>query len=310
MDSALPLVSLVCSIPDDDTLANFHGALFRVLRGLGSAHRFEILYSAAGKSEGDSSAIDSLAQLDPRIRRLSSPAADHDSVLRVGLAQATGDMLVMLDAGVHSPEILSRLLELAKGPCAWIEGVSEDHAARNRWLSWMRRDQATPSSGVLLLKRAALDALRKSTPHAQSVREWLRAEKLPRAELSLAPATHAESASTAPLLRRIIADVHTSWKTSPFTLVAYFGAMVFVVGVFLAFWFSLQGAFAPNTVWFSWCYLIVLMHILGGGILVAVGKLGALTTRILEQLQHRPDQTQSTRPGEKRTLRPPSRDAA
>src|SRR5262245_24605364 len=310
MDSALPLVTVVCSIPDDGTLASFHGALFRVLRGLEGAYRFEILYSDANKSGNETSAIDALAQLDPRIHRLSSPAGDSDALLRAGLAQAGGVMILLLHGGIHSPELLPRLLDLAKGPCAWVEGVPQGEPAANRWPRWLQREQASKGPSCLLLKRAALDALRKPGADGKQVRERLYAEKLPRAELTYAPPPRAATAPTAPLLRRVIADVFTMWKTTPFTLLVYFGGMVFLVGVFLALWFLLRGAIAPNTVWFSWCYLIVVLHILGGGILVAVGKLGAMMTRIFEKLQQLAGSAEAARPPQTLALRPPSRDAA
>lgn len=84
--------------------------------------------------------------------------------------------------------------------------------------------------------------------------------------------------------RRWSVEYLAMWRQAPLELVSYFGATVFIVGVFLALWFTAQGIIAAGSVWFSWCYLIVLLHILGGSILFALGKLGALATRILERV--------------------------
>jgi hypothetical protein len=312
MDSALPLVSIVCSIPSDDALTNFHGALFRALRGLESNYRFEIHYASAAKGDGQSSAIDALAQLDPRIQRLSAPTLGSDAVLRAGMAQATGEILLLLDAGVHAADLLPRLLDLAKGPCVWIEGVAQRQPAAKPWQRWLRRGQAPALPALLLLKRPALDALRRPALAQQTVRDALRAAALPRAEFSHAPTNSEADAPAGSLLRQVVNNVRTAWRTSPFTLVVYFGGTVCAIGIFLALWFSLQGAVAPNTIWFSWCYLIVLLHVLCGSILVAVGKLGAVATKILEQLPDRqkPAQTFSVRPAETPAILPLTRPRA
>ena len=249
MDSALPLVSIVCSIPGDEALARFHGALFRALRGLESNYRFEIHYAGGANGERRPSAIDELAQLDPRIHRLSAPALGSDAVLRAGMAQATGEILLLLDAGVHAADLLPRLLDLAKGSCVWIEGMAQRQHAAKPWQRWLRRGQATALPALLLLKRPALDALRRPALAQQSPRDALRAAALPRAELSYAPTSGEADAPAGSLLRQVN-NVRTAWRTSPFTLVAYFGGTVCVIGIFLALWFSLQGAVAPNTVWF------------------------------------------------------------
>ncbi|GEM_PF-4295922 len=283
MDPTLPLVSVVCSTPGNDTLANFHGALFRVLRGLESGYRFEILYVGA-----DDVAVDALAQLDPRIRRVSVGADDDgDRLLRAGLANALGDLMICMNAEAHAPELLPRMLDLAKGPCAFALGVAEKQTAPSLAQRWLSTSKTMALPRMLMLKRTALEAMRAPGIDQQSLSEALLAGDLPRAELTYVPTARAASASAAPWLGRVVADVHETWKRAPLGLITYFGAMVFVVGVILALWFSLQGVIAPNSVWFSWCYLIVLLHILGGSILYALGKVGTLATRILDHIAER-----------------------
>ena len=195
--------------------------------------------------------------------------------------------MVLMDADAHSPELLAGMFDRAQGPCAVVEGVPEQPPAPSLWQRWLAPSKSIAPPPLLLLKRAALDALRAHGSDQQPLRNALRAANLPRAELNYVPQVRANSAPPTPWLGRVIADMHATWKRAPLALMTYFGAMVFVVGVFLAFWFSLQSVVAPNSVWFSWCYLIVLLHLLGGSILFSIGKLGALATRILEQVQER-----------------------
>ena len=284
MDSTLPLVSLICSIRgDDETLPQFHGALFRVLRALERAYRFEILYVGAGDRAG----VDALAQLDPRIRALPAiPADPSDSILQADLEHATGSMVVALDADAHPPDVIPRLLELAQGPCALVEGAPPESRPSPWFLRLFPSSKAAATPTLVLLKGPALAALRASGHPQRLLSEAVRAMDLPRAKLAYAPNVRSVESRLMPL-RRLIADVRETWQRAPLALVAYFGGTMFIVGVFLTVWFTVQGMIAPGSVWFSWCYLIVLLHILGGSILFALGKLGALASRILERVQER-----------------------
>ena len=69
MESSLPLVSLACWAEGDaDALQRFHSALFPVVRALENAYRFDIAYIGADHDAGALERVQSLAQLDPRIR--------------------------------------------------------------------------------------------------------------------------------------------------------------------------------------------------------------------------------------------------
>ena len=74
----------------------------------------------------------------------------------------------------------------------------------------------------------------------------------------------------------------------PLRLMTLLGVVSLAVGVLLALWFPIQGWLRPGTVWFSWCYLIVLLHLLGGGILAGLGILGEYLVRVLEQSKQLP----------------------
>jgi hypothetical protein len=74
----------------------------------------------------------------------------------------------------------------------------------------------------------------------------------------------------------------------PLRISTALGGLVLAVGLFLALWFPIQGWLWPGTVWFSWCYLIVLLHFLGGSILCSIGLVGECLGQILEQTKQPP----------------------
>ncbi len=284
MDSALPLVSVVCvATPDKDILPNFHSSLFRVLRPLESAYRFEVLYVGT-RTSGDSLAqMETLAQLDPRVGLLSSEAVDFDAAQRFGLQRAAGAMVVFLDPSTHPADVLPRLLEKAGTGCPIVNGVSETlpRSPSSSWRLGFSGAQRLPA--CLLLQREAADLVMASTERERSMAETALATSLPRGELTFAPVPFRDRDATMNL-RRLLQERFAAYSHDPLSLVTAFGGTVFLIGVFLALWFPLQSKFAPGTVWFSWCYLIVLLHILGGSILYALGRVIALARQILERV--------------------------
>jgi hypothetical protein len=279
-------VSLVCSAsPQENALADFHSALFPVLRALESDYRFEILYVGDSRCAGALARIEALAQLDPRVRLLpQAQPAQGDQALRAGLEEAKGELIITIDSILHPLDMVPQLLEQAKGPCDIVLAVAKDRSAP----IWLERLWPVKSAGgdaaLLLAKRPAADALRALRDSQRSLRDLAIATGLPRADLPFTPNTH-RTGHPAASFRRFAANVLAVCLRDPLGLVRYFGATVFTLGVFLAGWFSLQGLIVPDSVWFSWCYLIVLLHVLGGSTLYALGKLGAMAQQILEHVQ-------------------------
>ncbi|MCI0685305.1 MAG: hypothetical protein L0Y71_24670 [Gemmataceae bacterium] len=278
MNPAQPLVSIVCAAgPCVGALGRYHGALFPILRALEGHYRFEIVYLTADAADS----IHGLAQLDPRIRVTPPPTASaDDAALHAALELAGGAWVIVTDASQHPAEIVPQLLEQAKGTASVVEGVPASAAPATGWRRF--RGSKTPTLRPWLLKRDALEALRTARERQQNLAAALAAIGAPHAELTYTP--HPPALRRESLTASWLAEIRDTWRRAPLELFTTIGVSVLGIGVFLALWFAVQGLFAPGTVWFSWSYLIVLLHLLGGAILVALGKLGALAHRILERL--------------------------
>src|SRR5688572_7126086 len=118
MAANLSKVSILGFVRDDAaTLAAFHEALFRTLRGLERDHQFEILYVDDGGHDAALVKLKAIADADPRVRvlALSRPFGKENAII-AGLEHATGDGVVLIDAsGEHPPEMIPRLLAEVRG---------------------------------------------------------------------------------------------------------------------------------------------------------------------------------------------------
>lgn len=98
-------------------------------------HDFEILFVDDGSTDDSLSVIQALAAEHPEVRYVSfSRNFGHQAALRAGLAEATGDAVISMDADLqHPPSLLPELI------ARWQEGndvvytVRDDRAARVPW---------------------------------------------------------------------------------------------------------------------------------------------------------------------------------
>ena len=114
---------------------------------------------------------------------------------------------------------------------------------------------------------------------------WL---DLPRTEIPFEPGKRSVGVSKSSLHNHCKRGIDTVFATSRRPCRHATGVLLLAIGVLLVLWFPLQSLLRPDTVWFSWCYLIVLVHIVGGSVLCGIGVLGAYLVRVLEQVKQRP----------------------
>lgn len=301
MAGKLAKVSIVCPARDEAALLpQFHETLFRAIRGLESQHQFEIIYVDDGSTDDTLDKLRAIGDIDPRVRVLSlARPFGKEHALLAGMEHATGDHVVTLDADLeHPPELITQLLDGLRGGADAAVGVH----ARSPLSAWPRRigrrvlawccDVVPPahSTDYLALSRRAVDTLLTVPERHRTLRGLVYWLGLPRVEVPFQPGRRASGKSKTTTAGRLTHGVEHLLAHSrlPLRLATMLGAMSLAVGAFLMLWFPIQGWLRPGTVWFSWCYLIVLLHLLGGGILVGLGILGEYVLRMLEQLKQRP----------------------
>jgi dolichol-phosphate mannosyltransferase len=285
-------VTLICPVHQDEaTLPARHEALFKALRPLEGLWQFEIIYVDDGSTDGTLGLLNTIAEIDRRVRVLSlTRRFGLEAAVLAGLEHAGGELVMTLDPRGDLPDdAIARLLEHADGGQDVVVGMADSgqpgwrERVRQRLLHLLCEAAPAPQAtcNLLLTHRAVATLL--SVPEQQRSLlgqvYWL---GLPRREVPL-PGLRMRPQATA-------ADIDTllAFSRKPLHWAGWLGAVVFGVGVLLALCFPIQALLRPGSVWFSWGYLIVLLHLLGGSILAAIGVAGAYLGRVLEQVKQRP----------------------
>jgi glycosyltransferase involved in cell wall biosynthesis len=301
MTASLSKVSIICPARDEaDALPRLHEALFQALRALEGQHQFEIIYVDDGSRDGTQGKMQAIADLDPRVRVLSlARPFGKESALIAGLEHATGELVITLDADLqHPPELIPQLLEHARQGTDVVVAVQTQRPLAGwprrigrRLLSWCcERVPPAEATDFLVLSRRAVDTLLTIPEHHRSLLGLVYWLELPRVEMPFEPGPRTLGASKTTAAGRLARGVEHlfAYSRAPLRLATVLGGLVLAIGLLLMIWFPLQGLLRPGTVWFSWCYLIVLIHLVGGGILLSIGVLGEYLVRVLEQVKQRP----------------------
>jgi dolichol-phosphate mannosyltransferase len=264
--------------------------------------RAELVVVDDGSGDGTGEALDRLAAGEPRLRVVHlSRNFGHQAALTAGLEHARGDAVVMLDADLQDPpEVIPRML------AEWRRGIDVVYAVRTRrpgesrfklqTAHWFYRLFDTLSDVHLeadsgdfrLLSRRALTALLAMPERSRFLRgmtAWVGFTQLGIPYERDARAAGETKFSLGRMLRFSI-DAISSFSHAPLRLATYVGfllaaiaflAMPVIVGLRLAG--AYQSGFATIT-------LIVLL--LGGIQLIAIGILGEYLGRIYDEVKHRP----------------------
>ena len=293
------LVSVVAPAYDEaDLIATFVQRTLAALEG----EQAELVVVDDGSRDGTGDLLDDLAAREPRLRVVHlSRNFGHQAALTAGLEHARGEAVVMIDADLQDPpEVIPRMLQ------EWRRGVDVVYAVRTqrpgesrfklRTAHWFYRlfDALTdvhmePDAGDFrLLSRRALTALLAMPERSRFLRgmtAWVGFTQIGIPyERDRRSAGHTKYTLTRML--RFSIDAISSFSHAPLRLATYLGfvlaaiaflAMPVIVGLRLAG--AYQSGFATIT-------LIVLL--LGGIQLIAIGILGEYLGRIYDEVKQRP----------------------
>ena len=107
------LLSIICpAYQEEEVVPRFHEQLLKVLAGLDSDYRFEVIYVDDGSTDNTLDQMRKLASLDARVFYLSlSRNFGKEAALTAGIAHATGDVVITMDTDLqHPPEVIPQLL--------------------------------------------------------------------------------------------------------------------------------------------------------------------------------------------------------
>lgn len=293
------LLSVVAPVRDEqDNLREFCA---RVIAALGD-RPMEIVVVDDGSTDATPAILAELAAGDPRVRVVElSRNFGHQTALTAGLDHARGDVVVMLDADLQDPpETIPAMLD------RWREGADVVYAVRSRRRGETRFKVATARGfyrvfGALtqlgsdadagdfrLLDRRALDALlsmRERNRYLRGMTIWI--------GFTQAAVPYERDArvagSTKFTLRRMVRfslDAMASFSNAPLqlaTVVGFVFSGLAFVAIPVIIILKLLGSYLPG---FSTITIVVLL--LGGIQLIAIGIIGEYVGRIYDEVKGRP----------------------
>jgi polyisoprenyl-phosphate glycosyltransferase len=299
MSRELKLLSVVAPMYNEEaTAAVFCERVFAALEGV----PLEVVLVDDGSSDGTAKILDDLAASDPRIRvvRLSRNFG-HQTAITAGLDHASGDAVVMIDADLQDPpEVINDLL------AKWREGVDVVYAVRQRrdgetrfklatasvfyrLMSRVSSIELAPDAGDFrLMSRQALDGLlsmRERSRYLRGMTVWV--------GFTQAAVPYQRDAryagETKYTLRRMLAfslDAISSFSHLPLqaaTVLGFLFSFIAFLAIPVVIGLKLADSYLPG---FSTITIVILL--LGGMNLIAVGIIGEYVGRIYDEVKRRP----------------------
>jgi polyisoprenyl-phosphate glycosyltransferase len=295
----LELLSVVAPVYDEEaTIDEFYARVCSALEGL----RFELVLVDDGSTDGSAAALDRLAVADPRVRVVYlSRNFGHQTALTAGLDHARGDAVVMLDADLQDPpELIPRMLDHWRSGCDVVYAVREQREGESRFklstARWFYRlfdklaqvELQHNSGDFRLLDRRALDALlsmRERNRFLRGMTVWVGYTQA--AVPYKRDARYAgETKYTIPKMLRFSLDAISSFSHRPLqlaTLLGFFFSLIAFVAIPVVIALRVFGSYLPG---FSSVTIVVLL--LGGIELIAIGIIGEYVGRIYDEVKGRP----------------------
>jgi glycosyltransferase involved in cell wall biosynthesis len=295
----LGLVSVVAPVFDEELLIDeFHR---RVCTALGDMP-FELVLVDDGSSDGTPLQLERLADADPRVRVVTlSRNFGHQTALTAGLDHARGDAVVMLDADLQDPpELIATMLDHWRAGCDVVYAVREDRAGESRFKLTTARwfyalfdrlaqvDLHQNSGDFRLLDRRALDALllmRERDRFLRGMTVWVgytQAAVGYQRDARFA----GETKYTLAKMLRFSADAILSFSERPLQMATLLGFLISTlafIAIPVVIVLRVLGHYLPG---FGAITIVVLL--LGGIQLIAIGIIGEYVGRIYDEVKGRP----------------------
>jgi polyisoprenyl-phosphate glycosyltransferase len=295
----LRLVSVVAPVYNEEaTIDEFYARVAGALEGL----PFELVLVDDGSTDGSPIALERLAAGDPRVRVVYlSRNFGHQTALTAGLDHAQGDAVVMIDADLQDPpELIRTMLDHWRAGCDVVyavrehrEGESRFKLATARWFyalfDKLAQVELQHNSGDFrLLDRRPLDALlamRERNRFLRGMTVWVGYTQA--AVPYHRDARYAgETKYTLPKMLKFSLDAISSFSHRPLQLATLLGFLISglaFIAIPIVVILRLSGSYLPG---FGSVTILVLL--LGGIELIAIGIIGEYVGRIYDEVKGRP----------------------
>jgi dolichol-phosphate mannosyltransferase len=295
----MSLFSVVAPVYNEDaTIEEFYARVCAALETL----PFELVLVDDGSTDGTPMKLEALAANDPRVRVVYlSRNFGHQTALTAGLDHARGDAVVMLDADLQDPpEVITTMLDHWRAGCDVVYAVREQRDGESRFklstARWFYRlfdklaqvELQQNSGDFRLLDRRPLDALlsmRERNRFLRGMTVWV-------GYTQAAVPYHrdsryaGETKYTLPRMLRFSLDAISSFSHRPLQLATLLGFLISTlafIAIPVVVVLRILGSYLPG---FSAVTILILL--LGGIELIAIGIIGEYVGRIYDEVKGRP----------------------
>jgi len=265
-------------------------------------YTFELIVVDDGSSDGTAEALDRLADSDRRLRVVHlSRNFGHQAALTAGLEHALGDAVAMIDADLQDPpELIPKMVEQWESGSDVVYAVRREREGETAFklatASWFYKlfnklaqvDLESNSGDFRLLDRRALDALLAMTERSRFLRGmtvWVGFTQTA-VPYERGPRSAGETKYTLRKMVRFSLDAITSFSHLPLQLSTYVGLLfagVAFIAIPVVLGLRITGSYLPG---FGTITIILLL--IGGMVMIALGVIGEYVGRIYDEVKHRP----------------------
>ncbi len=265
-------------------------------------YTFELIIVDDGSSDGTAEALDRLADADRRLRVVHlSRNFGHQAALTAGLEHALGDAVAMIDADLQDPpELIPKMVEQWESGSDVIYAVRREREGETAFklatASWFYKlfnklaqvDLESNSGDFRLLDRRALDALLAMTERSRFLRGmtvWVGFTQTA-VPYERGPRSAGETKYTLRKMVRFSLDAITSFSHLPLQLSTYAGLLfagVAFIAIPVVLGLRIAGSYLPG-----FGSITIILLLIGGMVMIALGVIGEYVGRIYDEVKHRP----------------------
>jgi glycosyltransferase involved in cell wall biosynthesis len=305
MEANRIVLSVVCpAFNEEQVLPLFHRQLSAALTTVPTDYQIEIIYVDDGSRDRTLEVLRDLVRQDARVRFLSfSRNFGHQAALTAGMEAARGDLVLTMDSDLqHPPTLIPALLEQWQAGHDVVITIRDDSQSPNRLEHFLSRwfynvmgclsdTEIRPAAADFrLMSRPAVDALLRMGDQDRFLRGMVQWLGYPAAEIHYVPARRGAGHSKYSFRRKVrfALDGILSFSRVPLRLPLVVGGMAVAFGLAAMGYALLRGLLGGGEAGAFRPLLLGSLHLLGGGILCALGVFGEYLGRIYDQVRGRP----------------------
>lgn len=264
---------------------------------------YEIIYVNDGSTDGTLLILKNIAMDNDRVKVISfSRNFGHQAAVTAGVAKAIGDCIVIIDADLQDPpELIPDMIKL------WQEGNDVVYAKRKKrkgesifkllsakifykLLDGLTDTKIPKDTGDFrLIDRKVADAFNRMTEHNRFIRgmvPWLGFRQVP-IEYERDERYAGETKYPLSKMIKFAIDGILSFSIKPLALVTKLGVATLFAGLGVII-YVLISKFTGHALMAGWASIMIVVTMLSGVQLIALGVVGEYISRIYEESKERP----------------------